>query len=353
MMKVGIAGWGTYIPRFRISTREIARVWGDDPLRIRDLYLIDEKTVENYDEDAVTMAVEAARRALRRSEIPESDIDCVFVGTESKPYAVKPIASILIDALGLRYDVQAVDAEFACKAASDMLILTALAIKSGRYRHGLVVGTDASQGEPGEHLDYSASAGAVAYVLTSSLDKACAIIEDFYCYCSDTPDFWRRDGSPFPVHGEGFTGEPAYFRHIVSAARGLMQKLNLRPEDFDYAVFHQPNTRFPLRVASILGFPIEKVRPGIVVDRIGNTYNASALLGLAKVLEIAKPGARILVVTYGSGAGSNAFSIVVTDNIERKRGLADTLAQQLETKIMIDYSLNLRFRKLIKVLHQT
>ncbi len=350
-MRAGIAGWGTYIPRFRISTREIARVWGDDPLRIRDLYLIDEKTVENYDEDAVTMAVEAARRALARAEISARDIDCVFVGTESKPYAVKPVASILIDALGLRYDVQAVDAEFACKAASDMLLLTALAIEAGKYKHGLVVGSDASQGEPGEHLDYSASAGAVAYVLTGDVTKMCAQIEDFYSYCSDTPDFWRRDGSPFPVHGEGFTGEPAYFRHIVAAARGLMEKLGLRPDDFDYAVFHQPNTRFPLRVASLLGFPIEKVKPGIVVDRIGNTYNASALLGLAKVLEIAKPGSRILVVTYGSGAGSNAISLLVTDRIVQKRDLAEKLSEQLEKKILIDYSMNLRFRKLIKMLH--
>ncbi len=350
-MRAGIAGWGTYIPRFRISTREIARVWGDDPLRIRDLYLIDEKTVENYDEDAVTMAVEAARRALARAEISPRDVDCVFVGTESKPYAVKPVASILIDALGLRYDVQAVDAEFACKAASDMMLLTALAIEAGRYKHGLVVGSDASQGEPGEHLDYSASAGAVAYVLTGDREKMCAEIEGFYSYCSDTPDFWRRDGSPFPVHGEGFTGEPAYFRHIIAAARGLMEKLGLKPNDFDYVVFHQPNTRFPLRVASVLGFPIDKAKPGIVVDRIGNTYNASALLGLAKVLEIAKPGSRILVVTYGSGAGSNAISLVVTDKIEHKRELADKLSEQLEKKILIDYSMNLRFRKLIKMLH--
>jgi len=349
-MQVGIAGWGTYVPRFRISTREIARVWGDDPLRIRDLYLIEEKSVEFYDEDAVTMAVEAARRALRRAEIRPEEIDAVFVGTESKPYAVKPVASILTAALGLRFNVQSFDAEFACKAASDLLICMYGLVASGKIKHGLVVGTDASQGEPGEHLDYSASAGAVAFVLTSDRDRICAIIEDFYCCSSDTPDFWRRDGCPYPVHGEGFTGEPAYFKHIIEAARGLMQKMGLRPQDFDYAVFHQPNTRFPLRVASVLGFPVDKVRPGLVVNMIGNTYNASALLGLAKILDIAKPGNRILVVTYGSGAGSNALSILVTDKIAHKQTLAETLEQQISSKILIDYSLYLRFRKLIRVL---
>ena len=349
-MLAGIAGWGTYIPRFRISTREIARVWGDDPLRIRDLYLIEEKSVEFYDEDAVTMAVNAARTALRRAEIDPEHIDAVFVGTESKPYAVKPIASIITAALGLRLNVQSFDAEFACKAASDLIICMYGLLAARRVRAGIVVGSDASQGEPGEHLDYSASAGAVAFVLSSDKDKICAVIEDFYSCSSDTPDFWRRDGCPYPVHGEGFTGEPAYFRHIVEAARGLMQKLGLKPQDFDYAVFHQPNTRFPLRVASVLGFPVDKVRPGIVVNAVGNTYNASALLGLAKVLDVAKPGSRILVVTYGSGAGSNAFSIVTTDNITRKQSLAESLEQQINDKVLIDYSLYLRFRRLIRVL---
>ena len=347
-MSFGISGWGCYIPRYRITTREIARVWGDDPLRIRDLYLIEEKTVENYDEDAVTMAVEASRRAIVRAGMSPKDIDAILVGTESKPYAVKPIASILIDALGARYNVQAVDSEFACKAASDMMILAYLSVREGKYSNVLVVATDASQGEPGEHLDYSASAGAAAFII--SRNDVCAVIEDFYSYCSDTPDFWRRDGCLFPVHGEGFTGEPAYFRHIISAARGLMEKMGLKPSDFDYVIIHQPNARFPVRAASILGFPIEKVKPGLVVDRIGNTYNASALLGLVNVLDIAKPGSRILLVTYGSGAGSNAFSIYVTDKIEERRGRVETLQEMLKMKIYVDYSLYSRFRKLIKML---
>jgi len=344
----GISGWGCYIPRYRITTREIARVWGDDPLRIRDLYLIEEKTVESYDEDATTMAVEASRRAIARASVDPRDLDAILVGTESKPYAVKPIASILIDAIGARYNVQAVDSEFACKAASDMMILALMSVINGRYRNVLVVATDASQGEPGEHLDYSASAGAAAFVI--SRDDVCAEIEDFYSYCSDTPDFWRRECCPYPAHGEGFTGEPAYFRHIVSAARGLMERTGLRPEDFDYVVLHQPNARFPVRAASILGFPIEKVKPGLVVDRIGNTYNASALLGLVNVLDQARPGSRILLVTYGSGAGSNAMSIVVKDSIEERRSRAERLQDMLEMKIYVDYSLYSRFRKLIKML---
>ena len=346
-VRLGIVGWGVYIPRYRIKTREIAESWGDDALRIRDMYLVEEKAVSYIDEDPVTMSVEAARSALTRAGVRPSDIGAVFVGTESKPYAVKPISSILIDALGLRRQVYSVDMEFACKAGSDAIISALALIKAGQIKYGLAIGSDSSQGEPGEHLEYTVGTGAAAYVLGS--DNLAAEIKAIYPYASDTPDFWRRDGAPYPVHGEGFTGEPAYFRHIIGAAKGLMEAYGLKPNDFDYAIFHQPNARFPVRVAQMLGFPLEKVRPGIVVDLIGNTYNASALIGLAKVLEEAKPGARILLVTFGSGAGSNAFLIETTDALPQRVKLARTVSEMLEDKIYLDYSHYLKYKRMIKL----
>lgn len=348
-MGVGIVGWGAYIPRYRIKTREIADAWGDDALRIRDMYLVEEKAVGYIDEDPITMAVEAARGALARAGVRPSDVGAVFVGTESKPYAVKPISSILIDALGLRRQVYSVDMEFACKAGSDAMVSALALVKTGSIKYGLAVGTDSSQGEPGEHLEYTVGAGAVAYIVGA--DNVVAEIKYIYPYASDTPDFWRRDGSPYPVHGEGFTGEPAYFRHIVNAAKGLMESLGMKPTDFDYAVFHQPNARFPIRAAQILGFPLEKIKPGIVVDLIGNTYNASALIGLAKVLEEAKPNSKILVVTFGSGAGSNAMYIETTDLLTSRVKLAKTVAEMLENKSYIDYSLYLKYRRMIRMIH--
>jgi len=348
-MAVGIVGWGAYIPRYRIKTREIAEAWGDDALRIRDMYLVEEKAVGYIDEDPVTMAVEASRDALTRAGIAPSEVGAVFAGTESKPYAVKPISSILIDALNLKRQVYSVDMEFACKAGSDAIVNLMGLVKSGLIKYGIAVGTDSSQGEPGEHLEYTVGTGAVAYIIGST--NLVAEIKHTYPFASDTPDFWRRDGSPYPVHGEGFTGEPAYFRHIIGAAKGLMEELGMKPNDFDYAIFHQPNARFPVRVAQMLGFPLEKVKPGIVVDLIGNTYNASALLGLAKVLEEAKPGSKILVVTFGSGAGSNAFYIETTDLLPSRVKLARTVGEMLEDKVYIDYSLYLKYRKIIKMIH--
>ncbi len=348
MGKKGIVAWGVYLPRFRISTREIARVWGDDPLRIKDLYWVDEKTVGAIDEDAVTMAVEASKNALKRAGIDPREIGAIFVGTESKPYAVKPIASILIDAIGAGFDTYAADMEFACKAGVDALTGALGLVESGNVKYALAVGVDQSHGEPGEHLDYTVSGGAAAFIVGT--DDLVAYVEYMMPYNSDTPDFWRRDGSPYAVHGEAFTAEPAYFRHIVNAAKSLMEATGLRPSDFDYAVFHQPNARFPIRVAQMLGIPVEKVKPGIIADRVGNTYNACVLLGLARILEHARPGSRILLVSYGSGAGSTAMSLVTTDRLPERVGKAPTVDEYLAKKAYIDYALYLRFRGLVRIL---
>jgi hydroxymethylglutaryl-CoA synthase len=349
MSRVGVVSWGAYIPKYRIRTEEVARIWGDDPARIVDVYLVDEKSVEGFDEDAVTIAVEAARMAVRRSKLDPRRIGAVYVGTESKPYAVKPISSILVDALGLSNNVFAVDMEFACKAGSEGLVAAIGLVESGRVEYGMTVGADTSQGEPGEHLEYSASSGGAALIVGK--DGVVAELEAMYSFVSDTPDFWRRDGSPYPMHGEGFTGEPAYFRHIVGAVRGLMEKYGYKPSDFTYVVFHQPNGRFPVRVASMLNIPIEKVKPGIVVTHIGNTYNASALLGFAKVLDAARPGDKILLVPFGSGAGSNAFVFTVTDIItERQKAGVPTVEEMLRNKIYVDYAQYLKMRKMIKLL---
>lgn len=350
MPRAGIVSWGVYIPRFRIRTEEIARLWGDDPMRIKDLYLVEEKSVAGIDEDSATMAVEASLNAIRRGNVNPREIGAVYVGSESKPYAVKPTASILVDALGIQNNAAVVDMEFACKAGAEGMLAALGLVESGRARYGLAVGTDTAQGEPGEHLDYTTSSGAAAYVM--GIDGVAVEVEAAYSYNSDTPDFWRREGSPYPVHGEGFTGEPAYFRHIGEAVKGLMSTYGYKADDFSYVVFHQPNTRFPLRMASTLGFPMDKVKPGLVVTHIGNTYNAAALIGLARILDsVAKPGDRILLAPFGSGAGSIAFALHVTDVIEERRGVdVPTVEEYLDNKVYIDYATYLKLRGMVKLL---
>ncbi len=344
-MKVGIVSYGTYIPIYRIKVEEIARVWGESAEAIKSGLGIYQKSVPDVDEDTATISVEAAREAVYRANIDPKDIGAIYVGSESHPYAVKPTATIVGEALGVGNDFFSADLEFACKAGTAGMQMCIGFVKSGMIRYGLAIGADTSQSKPGDALEYSAAAGGAAFVIGKD---PIAVIEETYSFTSDTPDFWRRELQPYPSHGGRFTGLPAYFRHVTSAARGLMEKTGLNAQDFDYAVFHQPNAKFPVRVAKMLGFTNEQIKQGLLVPYIGNTYSGSSILGLAAILDVAKPGDRILLVSFGSGAGSDAFSIIVTDtieNFERNPSVWD----KIEKGVFVDYGMYLKHRGKIRM----
>ncbi len=336
-MNVGIVSYGAYIPRYRIKIEEIAKVWGDDAKSIVDGLMVFEKSVPDVDEDAITIAVEAARNAIVRANIDVGKIGAVFVGSESHPYAVKPSGTIVAEAIGAGPEnLTVADFEFACKAGTAAVQACMGMSGSNMIDLGLAIGSDVSQGAPGDALEYTAAAGGVAYIIGK--DNLIAIIEGTFSFTTDTPDFWRREGEPYPQHGERFTGEPAYFKHVTSAAKGLMERMGAKPSDYKYAVFHQPNGKFPAKVAKMLGFSKEQIKPGLVISRLGNTYSGSAMMGLAATLDIAKPGDRIFVTSYGSGAGSDAFSLTVTNKIEEIRNGAPTVEKLLANPIYVDYA---------------
>ncbi|MHA1243474.1 MAG: hydroxymethylglutaryl-CoA synthase [Candidatus Heimdallarchaeota archaeon] len=344
--KVGIIGYGVYIPRFRIKLQEIAKIWGQPGDVVVNALGVYEKSIPDMDEDTITISVEAARNAMKMSGANPDDIKAVYVGSESHPYAVKPSATIVLEAIGAGPLTTAADLEFACKAGTAGVQMVFGLVKSGEMDVGLAIGADCSQGRPGDALEYTASAGACAILLGTK--NVIATLDHTESYTTDTPDFWRREGAHYPSHGGRFTGEPAYFKHVVTAAENIMKNTNTTPDDFDYVVFHEPNAKFPLATAKRLGFPKEKVEPGLTVRYIGNTYSASSMIGLAAVLDVAKPGDRILMVSYGSGSGSDAFIYTITDEIEKRRGIVPTVQNYLDNKELLNYAMYAKHRGKIK-----
>jgi hydroxymethylglutaryl-CoA synthase len=343
----GIVGYGVYIPSYRIKVEEIAKVWGDDPNAISRGLVVQEKSVPAPDEDTATISVEAARHAINRSMIDPKNIGAVYIGSESHPYAVKPTATIVAEAVGAAPHTTSADLEFACKAGTAGMQICMGMVDSGIIDYGLAVGADTAQGAPGDALEYTASAGGAAYVIGNK--NTIADIEGTYSFTTDTPDFYRREGKPYPRHGGRFTGEPAYFKHVLSAAKGIFEQMGTEASDYDHAVFHQPNGKFYLKAAKKLGFNSEQSKTGLLTPVIGNTYSGATPLGLAAILDIAQPGERILAVSYGSGAGSDAFSITVTDKIKKIRDHAPKVTELVEKKSYVDYAMYAKFKGKLKM----
>jgi hydroxymethylglutaryl-CoA synthase len=336
---VGIIGYGAYVPRYRLPASEVSRIWTDG----KGGAPIKEKAVPGLDEDVATMSIEAARNALARAGIAPSGLRAVWVGSESHPYAVKPTSTIVAEAIGAVPHTQAADWEFACKAGTEAFVAATGMVGSGMARYAMAIGMDTAQGKPGDSLEYTAGAGGAAFILGPG-EEAGVIVESSYSYVTDTPDFWRRAEQKYPEHGQRFTGDPAYFKHITTAGQTLMDLAHSTPADYQYAVFHQPNAKFPQRAGSLLGFKPEQIATGLLVSVIGNTYAGAALIGLTAVLDVAKPGDRILMVSYGSGAGSDAFDLRVTDAILARREAAPKTADYIARRTQIDYATYVRFR---------
>ncbi len=340
---VGIVGYGAYVPRYRLPGSEIARIWtnglGGSPIL--------EKAVAGIDEDVITMSIEAARNAIACAGIDAGELRAVWVGSESHPYAVKPTSTVVAESIGASPNIQAADWEFACKAGTEAVQASIGMVGSGMASYTLSIGMDTAQGRPGDALEYTAGSGGAAFIMGPA-DESYVCFLGSYSYVTDTPDFWRRAGETYPSHGDRFTGEPAYFAHTISAANNLMEQMGTTAIDYDHAVFHQPNVKFPSRAAKSLGFSGDQIEAGLLANEIGNVYSGSCMIGLTAILDIAEPGDRIMMVSYGSGAGSDAFDLLATERIRHRPKALLSTRDYIKRRTVIDYATYVRFRDKLK-----
>lgn len=336
---IGIVSYGSYIPRCRIPIADIARAWKKDAEEVVHSLGLTDKSVPAFDEDAATIAIESALSCFAPFHGDPTDIDVLFVGSESHPYAVNPTSTIVGELLGLGNAYLAADLEFACKAGTAAMQAIAGLVAAGHAKYGLAIGADTAQGKPHDFLEYTAAAGGAAFLLGS--DHVAARLLADTSYSSDTPDFWRRDGMRYPSHAGRFTGEPAYYSHVMGAASRLFEMTGTTAADYDYCIFHMPNGKFPREVAKRLGFSREQLEPSLLVDHIGNAYSATTMLALAAVLDIARAGQKIFMVSYGSGAGSDAFVWETTSELKKIQQVREKktlrVSDAISKKTYVDY----------------
>lgn len=332
---IGIKSYGAYIPIYRLSESELARAWGGRGGR-------GEIAVANYDEDSITMAVEAAIDCLNGTD---RDIaDGLYFASTTPPYSEKMSASIVAAATDLRDDLFTLDIGNSLRCGTSAIKAAHDSIKSGSAKNILVTAADCRLAPPASEFESVFGDGAAAFLIGGE-DVAVAI-EDGHSISSDFLDVWKRAEDPYIRTWEDrFILQYGYSEKLGMAVSALLKKTGLSAKDFAKVVYYAPNARSHQRMIRQLNIEPEQVQAPMF-DSIGNTGAAFAPMMLVAALEEAKPGDRILWANYGDGA--DAFILQVTDQIEKVRDRRG-IKHHLESKMEIpNYEKYIRFRNLMQ-----
>lgn len=336
---MGISGCGIYVPLYRLKQSEIAAAWKVDTR------LSGEKAVAYFDENVSTLAYNACKNAIRHVGIEPYNIDALYLGTVTSPYFEASLAATLANALNLPENAEVAD--FGASSRSSIAALQAGldAVKSGRIDNILIVGSDILVAAPGTTFEYTAGSGAGALVLSNN--GVIAEYEDSFFYTTGFADKWKDVDSKYPIYGDtGFIRKYGYVEHVVKAAKGLMEKLGAKAENFNHVILQQQESRMVSEASKKLGFTPEQFKAGMTLENFGDTGSASILIGLSAILDQAEPGQKILAISYGSGA-SDALSFKVTEEVNNKREKSTPVKRFKENKEYIDYFTHLRQNKVI------
>lgn len=335
MAEIGITGIGVHIPRYRLAGELFAQVWGGAGSG--------ERAVANYDEDSLTMAVEASLAALEGRDARA--LDAVFFASTTPPYAEKSCAVLLATVADCGREVMAVDLGGSLRAGTTALRLALDAVRAGSSREALVAAADLRAVAPGSELEPTLGEGAAAVLLGSG--EVLATYEGGYGFAQEFSDVWRKADERFLQAGDPtFVRAWGYERLIPEAVAGLLARTGLRREEIAKVVPYAPDARLASALLLALGFPDDAALKIPLLERVGNAGCASPLLGLAAALEEAAPGDRILVVGYGSGADALLFR--ATGRVrgrDTRRGVAAQLARGRPLR---HYGKYLRFRRLVE-----
>jgi len=335
-----ILGYGSYVPRFRIKKEEYVKTWGNFQGRIQ------EKSVIGYDEDTLTMAVEAGKNAILNAKVKRDNIKVITVGSSFPPYALRSMASEVAMAIGTRLDIALLDFTESEKAGTTALA-TCIDILANREGIGLIIGSDSPLAKPNDEVEHTFGAAAAALIIGKN--GGIAHIEG---HCSNNITFiadrFRKDGdSKIQDLSIASYKKFAYSNSISGAVSRLLDELGLKPADFNHVYIQGHDAREPTRAIPKL---IDKKKIYTeTLNVLGDTGAASAIIGLVGILsKISKPDDRILLVSYGPGAGSDAFSILVKD-IQTPNPEAPDFETYLNNKKYLEYSEYLKYRELIEL----
>lgn len=335
----GIISFGTHIPAHRLSRALMAQSWETGGLP-------GERAVANYDEDSLTMAVEAARNCLKPANIPLEQIDGLYFATTTAPYLEKQSAALMAAALSLPAHVQTLDFGNSLRSGTGALGAALNAIISGALNKVLVCAADMRLFRPKSYHEMFCGDGAVAFLLGK--EDLIAEIDSFDSFYDEIQDVWRHDNERFIRTAEDrFVQDFGYCRVVRQAVAAMLEKHDLTTGHFSKVCANFSNAKTIGRLFGELGFRPEDQIQTDLVHSVGDTGTAMALMNAACALEAARPNERILVCAYGNGC--DTICIRTTERITGY-GSPLTISDQVDRKIMLDnYNRYLIWRALIEV----
>jgi len=357
--KLGIIGLGSFLPAYRVKIEEVAKSLGANAEGIKKGNGVEEKAVPNYDQDSITMGVDASLRAMCHAGVDGTSLSSIYFGSTTRPYSIKCGAITIAEAIGATPNVrvQDLDGSFGCAAnafydaistiSSSISISSANMIYEKRENSALaedggvrlrdnvlVVGADFPRAPESDTLNQTSGAGAAAFLFGKG--DVIAEVVSHAVYSTDSPDGWRLPDRELVSQGR-FALEPAYFLHISESIKGALKYAKIEGKDISQVAIYNPVTSNCMRFAKIFGFSENAMVPTKLNAKIGNCGSASVLLSLAYALERAQPDEYVLLTTYGLGAHSESYVFKTTENVAKKKGSLVSLETQLTHKKYVDY----------------
>lgn len=305
----GIVSYGAYIPAWRMSRDEIAKSIGSASMG-------GERAVISWDEDSLTMGVEAGLDCI--AGIEPKEVDGLYFATVSSPFKEKQAASIIASVLDLRKDIFTFDFTGSLRAGTLAVKAACDAVKAGTMKKALVIAADARKAEPRSDAEQTFGDGAAA-LLIGEKGEAIAEIEDFSTVVNPIPGPWKRAEDEYQrVFDVRLDTRYGVLKDIPQAVGNLMKKHSLQAKDVSKFAFYAPDGRTHASLAGPLKIDAKTQMQDFLFKSVGVTGTAHCLLLLVAALEQAKANEKVICASYGEG--SDALLIKTTDKVEKEKG---------------------------------
>ena len=334
---IGITRFGAYIPKYRMERKVMAASCGSQ-------FAPGERSVANYDEDTMTMAVEAALNCTHTMDM--KTIDSLYFAASRSPYLEKQSSNMIATALDCSENIFTSDHLSSLRSGTTALKCALDAVGTGSAKNVIVTTADSRIGEPGSDLEQICGDGGSAVLVGQ--ENVIASFDGFYSVSEEFMDVWQMSNEDFLQEGDAaFIQQFGHARIAKRCVEGILEKYGIDKSDIDHFVLSAPDKRKHSALVKSLKLSKDTYIEDPLITTVGYTGAAAPLMLLIATLERAKPGQRILLNSYGSGS-SDAFLFTATPALEQmkdQRGISYFLKGA--KKSLNNYGKFLKFKKTI------